>query len=182
MDWLLDIEWDTVLAPSVSPIEIVVRGTVVYLALFFLLRFVLKREAAALSVSDLLVVVLIADAAQNAMGDDYRSVPDGILLVSVIIGWAWLLDWISFRSERLERLLKPPKLPLVKDGRMITPNMARELVTREELTAQLRMQGIEDISSVRAAYMEHNGAISVILHEERQNPGSSEGGARAVRG
>ena len=60
--------------------------------MFALLRFVLKREAGTLAITDLLVVVLIADAAQNAMADDYRSVPDGLLLVATIVFWSYALD------------------------------------------------------------------------------------------
>lgn len=67
MGWLTDVDWQNVLVPETPILEIVVRGTVVYLVLFALMRFVLKREAGAMSPSDLLIVVLIADAAQNAM-------------------------------------------------------------------------------------------------------------------
>jgi uncharacterized membrane protein YcaP (DUF421 family) len=116
------------------------------------------------------VVVLIADAAQNAMADDYRSVPDGVLLVAVILFWAWFLDWLSFRSPRLERLLKPGKLPLVRDGRRLRQNMAKELITEEELDTQLRLQGIEDVARVKVAYMESDGRISVITTD-----GNAEG-------
>lgn len=46
-----------------------------------------------MSVTDLLVVVLIADAAHNAMAGDYRSLLDGILLVSTIVFWSYALGW-----------------------------------------------------------------------------------------
>jgi uncharacterized membrane protein YcaP (DUF421 family) len=92
-DWLYrSPEWSGMLVPQASPVEIIVRGTVMYLALFTLLRVVLRRQAAAMGVTDLLVVVLIADAAQNAMAGDYRSLPDGILLVAVIVFWSYALD------------------------------------------------------------------------------------------
>ena len=76
MEALLQIDWKAVFVPTVSLLEIVLRGTLVYLLLFFVLR-VLRREAGALGISDLLVVVLIADAAQNAMGSEYKSVTEG---------------------------------------------------------------------------------------------------------
>src|SRR3954451_9354077 len=61
------------------------RGTLIYLCLFLLLRLVLKRQAAGVAITDLLVIVLIADAAHNAMADIYRSVSDGVFLVAVIV-------------------------------------------------------------------------------------------------
>lgn len=162
MRFLSAVDWKAMLVPDTPLLEIAVRGTLVYLSLFLLLRVILKRESQGLGVTDLLVVVLIADAAQNAMADDYRSIPDGILLVAVILFWAWFLDWVSFRSPRLDRLLKPQKLPLVRDGRRLRKNMAKELITEEELDSQLRLQGIEDVARVKVAYMEADGGISVI--------------------
>ncbi len=136
-----------------------------------LLRLVLKRESGALGVTDLLVVVLIADAAQNAMADDYRSVPDGIVLVAVIVFWAWMLDWLGFHFRAFERFAKPPKLPLVDNGELRLDNMRQELVTREELASQLRKQGIDDLARVRVAYMEPDGNISVLTHDgDRHQP------------
>lgn len=165
MDWITDIDWHNVFVPGVSPIEIFLRGTVTYLAIFALLRVVLKRESAGLGISDLLVIVLIADAAQNSMAGDYRAVPDGVLLVAVIVGWAYALDWLAFRSRRFARVIKPPKLPLIENGRLRVDNMRRELVTRDELASQLRESGIDDFARVRVAYMEPNGRITVLADD-----------------
>ncbi len=171
MGWLVDVDWGKVLVPDTPVLEIFLRGTLTYLALFVLLRLVLKRESSGLAVTDVLVVVLIADAAQNAMADDYHSVPDGVLLVAVIVFWAWFLDWLGFHFPAFERFAKPPKLPLVEDGELHLENMRRELVTREELASQLREQGIEDVRHVRVAYMEPDGGISVLTGdaEPREN-------------
>jgi len=169
VDWLLDVDWRAMLRLETAPLEIVIRGTVVYVALFLLLRLVLRRQATDLGVTDLLVIVLIADAAQNAMADDYRSLPDGILLVAVIVFWAWALDWLGFRFPLVQRLLKPPKLPLVEDGRLRRDNMRRELLTAEELRSQLRQQGIDDLAEVHRAYMEPDGKVSVLKRDDRQH-------------
>src|SRR5947208_15768790 len=99
------VDWGQVLRPNTSLLEIIVRGTIVYLALFALLRCVLRRQNSALGVTDLLVIVLIADAAQNAMAGSYTSVSDGVVLVAVIVFWAWFLDFLSFHFPALERLL-----------------------------------------------------------------------------
>ena len=71
------VSWNEVFVPSVPLLEIFIRGTFGNFGIFLLLRLVLKREAGNLAMNDLLVVVLIADAAQNAMTADYKSVPDG---------------------------------------------------------------------------------------------------------
>ncbi len=170
---MLNIDWRVLFIPSVPLLETFIRGTLVYLSLFALLRLVLKREAGALGVTDLLVVVLIADAAQNAMANAYRSITDGVLLVATIIFWSYALDWLSFRWPWFARLVEPPPLLLIRDGVMLRRNMRRELITEEELLSALRRHGVGDLSEVRRAYMEPDGRISV-LREEGQRRGEEE--------
>jgi uncharacterized membrane protein YcaP (DUF421 family) len=171
MDTLLHIDWKAVFVPTVSLLEIVLRGTLVYLLLFFVLR-VLRREAGALGISDLLVVVLIADAAQNAMSSEYKSVTEGAVLVGTIIAWDYSLDWLGFRFPAMGRLLRPAALPLVKDGRALRQNMRKEMISMEELMSQLREQGVEHLSEVKKCYLEGDGHISVI----KKDSGGDEGG------
>lgn len=163
------VNWHDVFVPDTPLLEIVVRGTFVYLALFAMLRLVLKRQSGAVGVSDLLVVVLIADAAQNAMAADYKSVPDGVLLVAVIIGWSFVLDWLGYHIPAVGRFLHPPPLLLIKDGKMLRKNMKSELVMPEELLSQLREQGVDGVEQVKQAYMEGDGKISVITVESDQH-------------
>src|SRR3954471_18026759 len=136
------------LVPDTSLLEIFIRGTLVYLALYTLLRVVLKRQRGGVGVTDLLVIVLIADAAQNAMAGEYTSVPDGVLLVAVIIGWSAFLDWLGFRFPAFQRFVRPGPLPLVEDGRMIRENMAKEYITEDELMSQLRIDGLTSVDQI----------------------------------
>ncbi len=168
MDLLSNVDWGKVLLPDTSLLEIFVRGTLMYLALFVLLRLVLKREAGTVGITDLLVVVLIADAAQNGLADDYQSVSDGLLLVSTIIFWCYALDWLGYHVPALQRFVRPPPLPLVRNGRMLINNMRRELITREELLSMLRQQGVDDLDEVKVAFMEGDGRLSVITHNGKQ--------------
>jgi hypothetical protein len=127
--------------------EIVLRGTLVYLALFFMLRFDGKRTAGAIGITDLLVVVVIADAVQNAMASEHKTVLDGLLLAATILFWDYALDCLGYRSPRFRRLLRAPPLPLVRDGQMLRRNMRQELVTVDELLSLLREQGVEDVAA-----------------------------------
>ena len=161
MDLLFKIDWQSVFVPTLSLAEIVLRGTFIYLLLFFVLR-VLRREAGALGISDLLVVVLIADAAQNAMGSEYKSITEGAVLVGTIVAWDYLLDWLGYTFPSLGRVLRPAPLPLVKDGRMLRRNMRSEMITQEELMSLLREQGVGSVSEVRRCYLEGDGHVSVI--------------------
>jgi uncharacterized membrane protein YcaP (DUF421 family) len=175
MESLLRIDWNAVFVPTVSLAEVVLRGTFVYLLLFFVLR-VLRREAGALGISDLLVVVLIADAAQNAMASEYKSVTEGAVLVLTIVAWDYTLDWLGYRFPAVQRLLRPAPLPLVKDGRILRQNLRKEMITIEELMSQLREQGVEKVEEVKRCRIEGDGRISVIRAEAKEGSGGDESG------
>jgi len=161
------IDWNTLFVPSLHVGEIVLRGTMVYLFLFFLLR-ILRREAGHIGISDLLVVVLIADAAQNAMASEYRSITEGAILVATIALWDYFLDWLSFRVPAVRRLLRPAPLLLIKNGRLQPHNMKKEKIQEEELMGQLREKGVRGVGEVKECYLEGNGSISVIQRGSRE--------------
>ena len=74
-------DWQALFVPEHSLLEIALRGTIMYLALFLVMRFVMQRQAGAVSLADLLVIVLIADVSQNAFSNEYKSLTEGLLLV-----------------------------------------------------------------------------------------------------
>lgn len=164
------IDWRTAFVPTVPPAELILRGTIVYLVLFSFMRFVLKREGGNIGLADLLMTVLIADAAQNAMASEYKSITDGLLLVGTIVFWNYMLDFLAFRFPALRWFVEPSPLKLVDNGRLLYRNMRKELISRDELLSQIREEGLEDLSQVKVAYMEGDGHISVIrkqTHQER---------------
>lgn len=176
-----DVEWRSVLSFDTPIPEIVVRGTLTYLALLVLLRVVSRREIGAMGMADVLVIVLIADAAQNAMAGDYETVPDGVLLVAVILGWALLVDWLGYRFPAIERLVKPRRLTLVRNGRMLRKNMARELMTEDDVWSQLRLHGVKELREVELACVEPDGRLSVLKAgngEEDEAPADLRGSPR----
>jgi uncharacterized membrane protein YcaP (DUF421 family) len=171
---LENLNWYQILMPETPFLEIVVRGTAVYLSLFIILRVVLKRESGTLGITDLLVVVLLADAAQNAMSDDYSSIADGLILVATIVFWSYFLNWLGYKFSWFQKLIKPPKLLLIKNGKMLRRHMKEELVTKDELMSEIRANGLTSIEDVEEAYMEHNGRISIITKNGIQNQPSAD--------
>jgi len=139
----MTVDWQALFSFSVAPLELVVRGSAIYWFLFAIFRVVLRRDVGAIGVADILLLVLVADAAQNAMAGEYRSISDGIVLVSTIIGWNVVLDWLAFRFPAARRVIEPPALPLVRDGRILPRNLRHEFITVEDLRAKLREQGVE---------------------------------------
>ena len=155
------VDWQGLFHPTMHPLELVLRGSVMYLLILVMLRL-LRREAGALGTADLLVIVLVADAAQNALGADYRSITEGAILVGTVFGWNWLLDWLGYRYRPIHRLIHPPPLELVRNGQVNRRNLRKEMLTMDDLDEQLREHGIESLKQVKRCYLEADGHLSVI--------------------
>jgi uncharacterized membrane protein YcaP (DUF421 family) len=162
---LLAFDWYKTFAPSVSWTELIVRGSLLYLALFVMMRFILKREGGTIGLADLLMTVLIADAAQNGMANEYKSATDGLVLVSTIIFWNYTIDWLTFRFRFVSKLIEPPPLKLVENGRMLRRNMRKEMISPDELMSHVRQSGAGSLAEVREVFMEGDGRISVIRRD-----------------
>jgi uncharacterized membrane protein YcaP (DUF421 family) len=153
--------WHDMLIPTHSVTEMIVRGTIMYLVIFAMMRFILKRQTGGLSTPDVLLIVLLADAAQNGMANEYRSVTEGIALVGTIIFWSFAIDWLEYHFPTIKRVLRPPPLVLIEDGKVLRRNMRQELVTMDELLSRLREEGVEGPADVKRAFIEADGNISV---------------------
>lgn len=165
-----NIDWRAMFAPDISPVETIIRGSVGFLGIFVLLSLARNREAGPLSVNNMLVLVLIAASAHGALSGGSHSVTNALVLVATIVGWSYAVDWLSYRSRIVRGMLRPDPLALIEDGRLIERNMQRESVTTEELMAQLRLQGIEEVSGVKRACLEPDGQISVIRRNADDTP------------
>jgi uncharacterized membrane protein YcaP (DUF421 family) len=156
------IDWSEVWGLTVSPWELILRGSVIYWFIFLAFRTFMRRDMGSIAVSDVLFLMLVADAAQNAMAGDYRSISDGMILVATLLAWNIVVDWLAYASPALRRLLSPRTILLVRDGNIIRHNLRKQFITEDELQAKLRENGVERIDQVKAAYMETDGAVSVL--------------------
>jgi uncharacterized membrane protein YcaP (DUF421 family) len=164
----LQINWPGRFTPDTSPLEMVLRGTVMYFVLLALLRLVPRRTVGSIGIMDLLVV-LVAEAAGKAMGD-YDTLSDGIILVATLIGWSYLLNWLTYTVPAIDRLVSPRPLPVVRNGRLLRRNMRAEFLTDDELLRQLRLEGVEGLGAVEAAYFEGDGSLSVTRYNKDARP------------
>ena len=159
------IDWQQMLVPSGSLGEVIVRGTLMYLGLFLMLRVILDRRSQGISTPDVLLIVLIADAAQNGMAAQYRSITEGLVLVATILFWDYVLDWITYRVPSVGQWIEPPALPLIRDGKLLRQNLRKELISVDELRSMLREKGIDDYHAIRLAQLEPSGELSVLKGE-----------------
>lgn len=158
---LLPDDWPGVFSLETPLVELLVRGTVLYAAIVLLMRVMPRRTGGELALTDLVFVVLIGHAASKALGD-YTAVADGVVIVTTLMFWNYVLNFLSYRSRFFERFLAPSPLQIVRNGELLRRNMRREFLTEDELVESLRKQGYEDLSEVKAAYVETEGKITVI--------------------
>ncbi len=156
------MDWGELFGLSVSPWELIVRGSAMYLFLFALFRVVVKRRIGAVGMADILILVIVADAAQNGMAGEYRSITDAFILVGTLIGWNMLIDWLTFRFPALQKLLEPPPLLLIDDGRVLHRHLRIELMSESDLQTKLREHGVSDPRQVAKAYIEPDGQVTVL--------------------
>ena len=97
METLFKIDWHSMFVPTESILEIIIRGTIMYLGMYFILR-IFRRQSGSIGVADLLVIVVIADAAQNGMAGKSESITEALLLIVTIVLWDFFLDWLGFKS------------------------------------------------------------------------------------
>ena len=163
-DWtyrnLIEIDWHRAFDPHVALLDIVMRGSIIYLVLFALLRFT-RRQSGQIGTSDVLLIVLIADAVQNGMASNYHSLTEGVSLALTIFFWSWLLDFLAVYVPRLRPFISAGPRVLVKNGQIDHRNLRRELMTEDDLLAQLRLHDVHDLNLVRQACVEGDGQLSV---------------------
>jgi hypothetical protein len=143
----------------------IVRGTLMYLILFGLLRFILKRRPGARHHRCACGGPHRGRGAERH-GQRVQVRPGRVVLVATIIFWNFALDWLGYRVAWIQRIVRPPPLLLIEDGRLLRRNMRQELITTDELMSQLRENGVASPAEVKRAHMEGDGTISVIRNEQ----------------
>lgn len=166
--------WGGMFVPDLSLAESFLRGSVVYLSLLVLFRAILKRQAGSIGLPDVMLVVLVSECVSPALAADAKSIPNGLVAVFAMLFWNYTLDRLTYHWSWLERLLEPRPLELVRDGVPVRKNLVSEGITDDELAAQLRLNGIDDVAKVKVAYIESEGAVSVIPKEDSAPTASTD--------
>src|SRR3954449_8640178 len=142
--------------------DIVLRGIVVFIFLFVLVRVMGRRELSSLEPFDLILLIILGDAVQQGLTQDDYSLTGAMLAVGTIAILQVSTSWLNFHIPRLRPLLDGEPIVVVQDGKEVERNMRRERRTSEELAEAARKQGIAKPDDVAWAVMETSGEISFI--------------------
>jgi len=150
--WHFDISWE----------EKVLRTIVVYVFLLIGLRLAGKRELGQFNPFDLVVLLLLSNTLQNAIIGNDNSLAGGLLGAAVLLAINYAVVRFLYRHPAIERLVEGDPDVLVRDGEAIQHRMERELITRDQLEAAARRQGIDSLDRVRECRLETGGALTFI--------------------
>jgi uncharacterized membrane protein YcaP (DUF421 family) len=142
--------------------DIIVRTALVYLVLLLGLRIAGKREIGQMTVFDLVVLLLISNAVQNAMVGPDNSATGGILAAVTLLVLNAGLAWLRLRFPKLRKWVEGTPTLLILHGEVFNKNLDREGVDIETLETALREHGIIDKKDVEMAVLEIDGTISVV--------------------
>jgi uncharacterized membrane protein YcaP (DUF421 family) len=141
---------------------IIGKSALIYVFIIGAIRLFGKKELAQLSVVDLVFILLISNAVQNAMVGNDNTVQGGIAAALGLFIVNYLFKFISFKSKTFSNVVQGEAVLLIYEGKMIEENMAKAMITKEEVEAAVREHGVEKCEEVNLAVMEVDGNISVI--------------------
>jgi len=138
------------------------KTTIVYVFLVLGLRLLGKRELGQMTVYDLVLMIVLANAVQNAMVGEDSTLGGGIVSASTLIVLNRLLAYAMNHSSGLARALVGHPVVLVNDGKLLAEALANEGITRDQVMAALREHGMARMEDVHIAILEVDGEISVV--------------------
>ncbi len=142
--------------------DIVFRGIIMFVFVWFVTRAVGRRELSTLEPFDLILLIVLGDLIQQGVTQNDFSVTGAMLAGGTMAVMTVLFSWLAFRFRRLQPILEGDPVILVERGKTIDRNLQRNRITLEELAAQARMQQVAHIADIEWAVLETSGTISVI--------------------
>jgi uncharacterized membrane protein YcaP (DUF421 family) len=142
--------------------ELFIRGSCIYIFMFVLLRIWGKKHLGEMTPFDFILLLFMSEAVQNSLVDDDKSIFGGMIVILTFLFWNVLLNKLTYRSRKLEKLIEGNPKILIQNGKLFGEVLSREEITIQELHEALREGGVLDIKDVRQATIETNGHISVI--------------------
>ena len=158
--------------------DIALRATIIFVALYLLMRLMGKRELAQMTPFELIVLVVIGDLIQQGVTQNDFSLTGAIIAVSTIAFLAVAMSWATYLWPAAERLLEGEPRVIVRDGEVLGANLRRSRLTRAEIESEMRLAGIGKLTDVAWAILEPRGKISFI----QRSRGEEEASAATARG
>jgi len=143
--------------------SIVIRSAVIYVFVFLILRLGGKRTVGEMTTFDLVLLLIISEAIQQALIDDDNSITGGLLAIITLVFMDIMVSLISNRFAKADKLLNGVPLIILKDGKPLLERIKKSRLQVEDiLEAARKLQGIESLDQIKYAVLEKDGTISII--------------------
>lgn len=156
---------DGLLSLEMSLLEIIIRGAAGYIGINIATRLIPKRQIGDLSPNDLIALIIVGSLAADAILGGATGLPEIALMVGIVLGLDYFINMLEFFFPRFHRISHGEPTLLIHNGEILHKNLRKELLTQEELIANLRRHGLTDVERVRVAVLEVDGRISVIEYD-----------------
>lgn len=158
--------WENLMRFDVPAANLFVRGTVIYLAVLFLIRLSGKRQVAQMGTTEFVAILLISNAVQNSMNGGDNSLVGGVLLAFVLIALCYLISVLTYNSKFFRGVFEGVPRLLVHEGRPVSANLRKERLSEEELRSLMRKQGVHHYKELKSAVLESDGTFSIIRYSD----------------
>ncbi|RDZ26356.1 DUF421 domain-containing protein [Lysobacter silvisoli] len=142
--------------------QYVLRACVVYFVLLAMIRVSGKRTMGQFTSFDMLLIVLLGNAVQNALLGTDTSIGGGLLLAGTLMALNWGIGFVTARNDRIERALEGVPVVLARDGHVFHEVLRRELVSRADFHKAMRENDCADVDHIALAMLETNGHITLL--------------------
>jgi uncharacterized membrane protein YcaP (DUF421 family) len=145
--------------------ELVLRCTAIYVALLLGFRLFGKREVGQMTLFDLVLVLLVANAVQPAMTGPDASITGGVVIIVTLLSLNFVISFLRVRFKFVNRLVEPAPVVVARSGRWLKDELKKQELTDEEVMAALREHGLESVSEAKLVMLEADGSLSVVPKE-----------------
>lgn len=146
--------------------EIVLRATAMFFALYLLFRIMGKRELAQMTPFELIVLIVFGDLIQQGVTHNDFSLVGAILAIATMAFWALAFSWLTYWFPKAESVLDGSPRVIVRDGQIVRENLHRDRLTAAEILSEMRLSGIAHLDDVAWAILEPRGKMSFIRRDD----------------
>ena len=168
-------------APWHTLLDVALRTTIIYFALLVGLRVTGTRQLGQMSTFDLVLLLIIANAVQNAMVGPDTSLAGGLVAAGVLLVWHAVIQRVRLQSRQVDRLLAGEGIMLIHRGQVLAAHTRRAGITEDDLLQALREHGVASVHDVRLAVLEPDGSISVLRNDDMRPGDRPHHRIRAIR-
>ena len=140
----------------------VLRACVIYVLVMVLVRVSGKRAVGQFTPFDLVLLILIGNAVQNGINGGDNSLTGAAIMATTLVALNYAVAFVTSRSRAAEKIIEGVPVVLARDGHLFAGVLKRELVSDDDFTEALLMNGVADVADVQLALLETNGSISVV--------------------